>query len=396
MDATTTSVAAVQGADDSLGLYVHWPFCRAKCPYCDFNSHVVATIDQTAWRDALLRELDHFGALSAGRRLATVFFGGGTPSLMPPAIVDALLARLADHWHVAGDLEVTLEANPTSAEAGRLVDFRAAGINRLSLGVQSFDDAELRFLGRQHGAAEAQAAIAMAHQIFDHVSFDLIYALPDQTLAQWTRTLDTALRMVGEHISAYQLTIEKGTPFHAAHRAGAWRVPDDALALGMFALCQEKLADAGLPAYEVSNHARPGRACRHNLGYWLYRDYVGIGPGAHGRLTHAGDAVATVQRRAPDAWLRTVQAHGHGTRRQEPLDRATRFSELLLMGLRLSDGIPEQRFAAVVGGPPESWLAREQLARLQRKGLVIRDQRGLRATPTGLRVLDSVVAALLP
>ncbi len=286
-----------------FAVYVHWPFCKAKCPYCDFNSHVRAAIDQAAWQRALLAELDHYADRTPGRTVSSVFFGGGTPSLMAPATAAALIERIGQRWVLAGDAEITLEANPTSVEAERFRDFRAAGVNRASLGVQALDPAALTFLGRGHSVGEAIAAIALARRQFPRFSFDLIYARPGQEPAQWDAELKQALSLAGDHLSLYQLTIEKGTAFHTAHARGDFAIPDDDRAGMLYELTQLRLNEAGLPSYEISNHARPGGESRHNLVYWRYGDYVGIGPGAHGRLTLGGAKVATRQLRLPETWL---------------------------------------------------------------------------------------------
>jgi oxygen-independent coproporphyrinogen-3 oxidase len=378
-----------------LALYVHWPFCKSKCPYCDFNSHVRDGVDGARWQAALLAELDHYAAALPGRRLGSVFFGGGTPSLMPPAIVGALLDRAARHWAVADDIEVTLEANPTSVEAGRFHDFRAAGVNRASLGVQALDDRALRFLGRGHDAAEARAAIELARRHFARYSFDLIYARPGQTLAQWEAELTMALTLAGDHLSVYQLTIESGTAFATAYRRGDFLLPDDDLAGDLFEATQAQLAAAGMPAYEISNHARPGGECRHNLIYWRYGDYVGVGPGAHGRLTVAGDRIATRQKRLPEAWLAAVEAQGHATEEQLPVAEGERLQELLMMGLRLAEGIGRARFRAETGREIEAALPAPRLADLVEGGFVVADAGGLRATDAGRQRLNAVLATLL-
>jgi oxygen-independent coproporphyrinogen-3 oxidase len=380
---------------EPLALYVHWPFCKSKCPYCDFNSHVRAGVDEARWSAALLRELDHFAAETRGRPLASVFFGGGTPSLMPPATVAALLARAAGHWQAGGDLEVTLEANPTSVEAGRLAEFRAAGVNRVSLGVQALDDRALKFLGRGHDAAEAQAAVATAARLFPRYSFDLIYARPGQELAAWERELDAALAMAGDHLSLYQLTIEQGTAFATSHARGDFALPDDELAGAFYEATQARLDRAGLAAYEISNHARPGAACRHNLVYWRYGDYVGIGPGAHGRVTLAGAKHATRQRRAPETWLAAVEAAGHATEERAPLGTAERREEMLMLGLRLAEGVARDRFRRETGGAVEDALDPAALADLQAGGFVVLDAAGLRATPAGRQRLNAVLGRLL-
>jgi oxygen-independent coproporphyrinogen-3 oxidase len=371
----------------SFALYIHWPFCRSKCPYCDFNSHVREAIDEAAWRDALLAELDHFAAQTPGRALASIFFGGGTPSLMAPATVGALLDRAAARWRLAGDVEITLEANPTSVEAGKFAGFRAAGVNRVSLGVQALDDAALAALGRRHDAAEAVRAVELAARNFPRWSFDLIYARPGQTAAQWEGELDRALGLVGDHLSLYQLTIEPGTAFATAHARGELVLPDEDDAAALYELTQAKLEAAGMPAYEVSNHARPGGACRHNLVYWRHRDYVGIGPGAHGRLTRDGTTVATRQLRAPETWLDAVSRAGHGTQERVALSPRQSAEEALMMGLRLDEGVPRHVAGAVVD---------ERRARdLVEGGFLHDDPERLRVTPSGRQRLNAVLGALL-
>lgn len=383
-------------APEELALYVHWPFCLAKCPYCDFNSHVAAgEIDQGAWRRALLAELDRRADELPGRTLASVFFGGGTPSLMPPATVAAALDRAAARWRLAGDVEVTLEANPTSAEARVLADMAAAGANRVSLGVQALDDAALRFLGRGHDSAEALAAVDAARRLFPRHSFDLIYARPGQTAAAWRRELERALAHAGDHLSVYQLTVEKGAPLYAARRRGEFALPGEDAQAEMFAATGEVLDAAGLPAYEISNHARPGGECRHNLAYWRYGDYAGIGPGAHGRLTLDGALWATETHPAPARWLAAVEAQGDGERRRERLDAAARRDEALLMGLRLAGGIRRADFARRVGAEIEDALDVPRLAALEGAGLLERDRAGLRATAAGRLRLDSIIARLV-
>jgi oxygen-independent coproporphyrinogen-3 oxidase len=377
-----------------FGLYVHWPFCRSKCPYCDFNSHVRAVVDEAGWRAALLAELGHYARATGGRRLTSIFFGGGTPSLMGPATVGAIIDRTARHWPLATDIEITLEANPNSAEQVAFAGFRAAGVNRLSLGVQALDDAALRFLGRGHDAAEALAAIALAARHFDRWSFDLIYARPAQTAASWRAELTAALPLAGDHLSVYQLTIEPGTAFHTAFARGEIRLPGEDEAADLYETTQEVLAAYGLPAYEISNHARPGAECRHNLVYWRYDDYVGVGPGAHGRLTIDGIKTATRQEKAPETWLAAVAARGHGTaeRRAIAPDEAAR--EALLMGLRLAEGIDGERFALATGRALADCLDGERLRRLIARGFVHRDAGRLAATPRGRKVLNAVIAEL--
>ncbi len=379
---------------EPLALYIHWPFCLSKCPYCDFNSHVADAIDHGRWRAALLRELDHAADALPGRIVTSVFFGGGTPSLMAPATAAALLDRIARRWGV-GDAEITLEANPTSVEAGRLADFRAAGVNRVSLGVQALDDDALKFLGRGHDAREAVAAVEVTRRLFPRWSIDLIYARPGQGAAAWRAELTRALDLVGDHVSVYQLTIERGTPFFAAHRDGVFDLPDEDNARTLYDETQAVLAEAGLPAYEISNHARRGGESRHNLAYWRYRDYAGIGPGAHGRVTVGGALFATERLRAPDAWLAAVEADGHGTRVQEPVAPARRAEEMLMMGLRLNEGVNRAAFERRAGQPLDDALDREAAARLATAGLIESDSAGLRLTAAGRPVLDAILAALI-
>jgi putative oxygen-independent coproporphyrinogen III oxidase len=377
-----------------FGIYVHWPFCRSKCPYCDFNSHVRDAIDEPAWADALVASLDREAALiGEPRRVDSIFFGGGTPSLMHPQTVAAVLDRIARHWTIAPDAEITLEANPTSVEGEKFRGFRAAGINRLSLGVQSFDEAALQFLGRRHSADEARAAIDLASSSFQRFSFDLIYARPGQTVAQWEAELATALALAADHLSLYQLTIEPGTAFHTAHARGDFAIPQDALAADLYEATQDLLEARGMPAYEISNHARQGAESRHNLLYWRYGDYVGVGPGAHGRLTLAGRKIATRQKKAPESWLADLVGGGDGMEERLDITQDERLTELVMMGLRLAEGIPRARFSRECGAPPEELIDRSALARLD--GFVVLDAAGLRATKDGRQRLNSVLATLL-
>ncbi|MFO1062097.1 MAG: radical SAM family heme chaperone HemW [Dongiaceae bacterium] len=381
--------------EGGFALYVHWPFCLAKCPYCDFNSHVRDAIDQPRWRAALLAELDHYAAETPGRRLDSIFFGGGTPSLMDPETVAAVIARATRHWPAAAGLEATLEANPTSVEAGRFAAYGAAGVNRVSLGVQALDDRALARLGRRHSAAEARAAIAVAQRHFARSSFDLIYARPGQDLAGWLAELDEALDLAAEHLSLYQLTIEPGTVFEGAARRGELVLPGEDDAALLYEATQERLERAGLPAYEISNHARPGAACRHNLVYWRYGDYVGIGPGAHGRLTLGGARLATRQHRAPEAWLAAVERAGHATRQREPVPEDAQVAEWLMMGLRLAEGVGEARSMRLFGRGLDALVPAARRAPLVEAGYLESDATGLRATPAGRQRLDAVLRALL-
>jgi len=381
--------------EDEFALYIHWPFCLSKCPYCDFNSHVRETIDEERWRDALLRELDDVAAQALGRTVASIFFGGGTPSLMAPATVAALLDRIAERWALVPDIEITLEANPTSVEVARLAEIRSAGVNRVSLGVQALDDTALRFLGRGHNADEALDAVRTAGALFDRYSFDLIYGRPEQTVADWTRELQHALDHVRDHVSVYQLTLEPGTPFHALWRRGKLAPLDETAAAALFEATQNGLETAGLPSYEVSNHATPGAESLHNLIYWRYGEYAGIGPGAHGRMTFDGAKFATQRIRNPEAWLAQVEARGSGSERPELLDANTQFAEMMLMGLRLTEGVPESRIKRYSEYGIEAAFDPDRFGSLIRNDLLEWEDGWLRVTAAGRTRLDAVVAHLL-
>jgi len=382
-----------------ISLYVHWPFCLAKCPYCDFNSHVAETIDHKAWRRALLTELDHFAArpeAGAGEKyLTSIFFGGGTPSLMEPETVAAIIERAGDHWKIDANIEITLEANPTSVEAGRLADFFAAGANRASLGIQSLDDAALKFLGREHSAAEALKALETAKRIFPRISFDLIYGRPDETAEEWRDELSQALDFATDHLSLYQLTLEKGTPFYAQDRDVGLGLPGENIAADLYEMTLEMMALAGLPAYEISNHARPGFEARHNLDIWRGGDYMGIGPGAHGRLTGQKARLATRQISNPANWLAQVEGRGHGGVPETALSKEETLHELLLTGLRLTEGISNARFYDLTGLTLEAALDDGQLERLTTGGFLIFDEAGLRTTDQGRLCLNTVLGELL-
>ncbi len=378
-----------------FGVYVHWPFCLSKCPYCDFNSHVRERIDQARWRRALCRELAHFACLTPNRRVTSLFFGGGTPSLMAPETVAAVIEAVDGLWSLDPGAEITLEANPTSVEAGRFAAYRQAGVNRVSLGVQALDDGALAALGRTHSAAEALAALEVARRHFARVSFDLIYARPEQRTTDWHEELSAAVALGVEHLSLYQLTIEPGTVFHGAWRRGELRPPEEELAASFYEATQERLEAAGLPAYEVSNHARPGAECRHNLTYWRYGDYVGVGPEAHGRIGHSGGKWATRQHRAPEAWLTAVERDGHAGRAHDLLSSEDRLRELVMMGLRLSEGVARAAFRREAGAEPEALLAKEKLDALTGAGYLELDGHGLRATAAGRLRLNAVLAYLL-
>ena len=393
-DAETATIARARlgAAAPGFGVYVHWPFCLSKCPYCDFNSHVRhATIDEARFARAFNREIAHAAARVPGRTVSSIFFGGGTPSLMAPETAAAILDTIARHWSIAPNVEVTLEANPTSVEATRFRALRAAGINRVSLGVQSLDDAALAQLGRLHSAREALEAVAVARDSFERFSFDLIYTRPDQTPDAWQAELDRALDEGSEHLSLYQLTIEADTPFATLQAAGKLRIPDPDAARVLYDVTQEVTAARGLPAYEVSNHARPGAECRHNLIYWRYGEYAGVGPGAHGRLQVDGARVATATEKHPERWLLRVESRGHGLIVDDTLSREEQADELLLMGLRLTEGIDPVRFAATAGRP----LDASRIAELCAHPRLEFDGAGrLRVTPAGFPLLDAVVADL--
>ena len=366
---------------EPLALYIHWPFCVSKCPYCDFNSHVRSAIDQDEWRAALLADLEHEARLLPRRQLTSIFFGGGTPSLMEPATVAALIDAARTHWGAADDIEITLEANPNSVEAARFADLAAAGVNRISLGLQSFDDEALAFLGRAHSSAEGQRALETAQQHFERVSFDLIYALPGDSEAGWSATLEKALGLGTTHLSLYQLTIEPGTRFAALHAAGKLEPLEADLAAALFELTAERTAAAGLPAYEISNHAAPGAESRHNLTYWRYGDYAGVGPGAHGRRT----GVRTVRHRKPENFLSGLERNGHGIAEEAALDAREAADEALVMGLRLSEGLDVARIEQRFGQPAVDWAA---VDRLVASGHLDRYEQRLRVTPRGRLVLD--------
>jgi oxygen-independent coproporphyrinogen-3 oxidase len=390
--APTGAASHEDGRAGAFGVYIHWPFCLSKCPYCDFNSHVRhAAIDEDRFVRAFAAEIATTAAQVPGRVVSTIFFGGGTPSLMAPSTVAAILDAIGRHWAIGADVEITLEANPTSVEATRFRGYRAAGVNRVSLGVQALDDAALAALGRLHTAQEALAAVATARNIFDRYSFDLIYARPGQTLAAWRTELQAAIAQAAEHLSLYQLTVEPDTPFAALRAAGKLAIPSDDAARDLYDLTQEVCAARGLPAYEVSNHARPGAECRHNLVYWRGHEYAGIGPGAHGRLDSAGARHAIATEKRPESWLMRVEACGHGRVIDEALTRGERADEFLLMGLRLAEGIAPDRYAALAGRP----LDPARIAALREHGLVAVAADGrVRVTAEGFPVLDAVVADL--
>jgi oxygen-independent coproporphyrinogen-3 oxidase len=376
----------------AFGVYVHWPFCLSKCPYCDFNSHVRhAAIDEERFARAFTREIGTTAARTGARDVTSIFLGGGTPSLMRPETVGAVLDAIGKYWRVAADVEVTLEANPTSVEATRFAGYRAAGVNRVSLGVQALNDVALKELGRLHSVQEALDAVAIARKSFQRYSFDLIYARADQAPQAWADELALAIKEAAEHLSLYQLTIEEGTPFFGLHAAGKLKTPDEATARALYDVTQDVCGRHGLPAYEISNHARKGAECRHNLVYWRGQEYAGIGPGAHGRLDIDGQRHATATEKRPEAWLMRVEANGHGLVTDDTLNGIERADEFLLMGLRLTEGIDPKRYAALSGRP----LDEHRIALLKDEGAITVDANGrLRVTQAGFPVLDAVVADL--
>lgn len=369
-----------------LALYIHWPFCVSKCPYCDFNSHVRDMIDLRAWRTALLADIAHEASLTPGRRLGSIFFGGGTPSLMPPPLVEALIGAADAHWGFTPDIEITLEANPNSVEVARFAELASAGVNRVSLGLQALDDAALKFLGRAHSVDDGLRALETAQDRFARVSFDLIYARPGQRLAEWEAELARAVRLGTDHLSLYQLTIEEGTRFATLAARGDLVLPEGDAAADLFDATRSITFTAGLLAYEISNHARPGQESRHNLTYWRYGEYLGVGPGAHGR--RAG--LATQRHRKPENWMEAVRRNGHGLQTEAALEPRERAIEALLMGLRLSEGVSLSRIAELAGtaAPPLDPAAIERLVRL---GLIGRAADRLTVTPQGMPVLDAIL-----
>jgi oxygen-independent coproporphyrinogen-3 oxidase len=382
----------IAARETQFGIYVHWPFCAAKCPYCDFNSHVRHQgVDQARYVRAFAAELGHFAELSQGRSVTSIFLGGGTPSLMEPATVEQILSAIGDLWTVESGAEITLEANPSSVEAERFRGYRAAGVNRVSLGVQALNDADLKRLGRLHNAAEARAAVEIARETFPRLSFDLIYGRPEQTVDQWRAELEEAIALAADHLSLYQLTIEADTPFAALFKAGRLAMPDNDLQADFYQVTQEICARHGLPAYEISNHARAGAESRHNLTYWRYEDYAGVGPGAHGRLTVEGEKHAVSTEKHPETWLENVEARGHGIIVDDLLTSEEAADEMLLMGLRLEEGLEIRRYEALSGRPFDP----ERIAALGEHGMVEMTGGGrIKATPAGWSVLDAVVADL--
>jgi oxygen-independent coproporphyrinogen-3 oxidase len=374
-----------------LALYIHWPFCVSKCPYCDFNSHVRSSVDQDEWREALLKDLAHEARQAPEQKLNSIFFGGGTPSLMPPETVSALIEAAERHWGFAPDMEITLEANPSSVEAARFADLASAGVNRVSLGLQSLDEEALRFLGRAHGVSEGLAALATAQETFERVSFDLIYALPSQSEAAWAEQLAQALSFGTGHLSLYQLTIEPGTRFAALAAKGELPEADPDFAASLYELTQELTEAAGLPAYEISNHARLGEESRHNLIYWRYQPYLGIGPGAHGRR----GGMATQRHRKPENWLAALTRNGHGIVEERSISPSDQGIEALLMGLRLRAGVDLARISDRSGRRIDELVDRQAIARLQAQALVVRQGDRLCTTAAGMLLLDAILPEIV-
>lgn len=376
---------------EPLALYIHWPFCVSKCPYCDFNSHVRDSVDQEAWLAALLADMAYEAALTKGRPLTSIFFGGGTPSLMPPSTVAALIKAAEQYWGFAENIEITLEANPSSVEAARFADLAEAGVNRVSLGLQSLDDAALAFLGRAHSEAESLDALSIAQRHFGRVNIDLIYARPDQTAAQWQAELARAISFGTDHMSLYQLTIEPGTRFETMVRTGQFVPADNDEAASLYELTQELTVAAGIPAYEISNHATPGSESRHNLSYWRYDDYIGIGPGAHGRRLN----FATQRHKKPENFMTAVERNGHGLASEEALDPATRATEALLMGLRLAQGIDLQNLSSRTGVAAGGLLDFDAVDRITALGLIRRKGDHVTVTPQGMPLLDAILPEIV-
>jgi putative oxygen-independent coproporphyrinogen III oxidase len=376
----------------SFGIYVHWPFCAAKCPYCDFNSHVRhKPLDQDVFLQAYIRELEYFAGLTSGRKVSSIFFGGGTPSLMNVSTVDQILEKISKLWSIDSQVEITLEANPSSVEAERFKGYRDSGVNRVSLGVQSLHDRQLKFLGRLHNVDEARRAITLARTIFERMSFDLIYARPDQTPGDWIKELELALDLAADHLSLYQLTIEQGTRFFELREKGKLHVPDGELSAELYEVTQSAMNARSMPAYEISNHAVKGAESRHNLIYWRYHEYVGVGPGAHGRIRVDGTKIATAGELNPEAWWQNVMVHGHGMVVNDRLTSQEMADEFLVMGLRLAEGISLQRYEAFGA----SSLNPDNRDFLVNQGFLETLPNGnLRATPNGFLVLDAVVADL--
>ena len=384
----------------SLAVYIHWPFCKKKCPYCDFNSHVSDTVDHVRWAQVLKANIESFARLTDEKQVSSIFFGGGTPSMMEADTIAACIEAVQANWQVSNDFEVTFEANPTSSAAQKFEDFRAAGVNRISVGVQSFDNDALRFLGREHSAEEAKDVIAMARDIFPRASFDLIYGRPEQSLDLWHGELEQALAFNPDHISVYQLTIEEGTQFHTRHQRGDFIMPEADVEAQFYDLTQDVLGAAGLPAYEVSNHAKQGEQSRHNMSYWRYDDYVGVGPGAHGRFVSGGKRMTTRGHKAPEIWLEKAKNGYTGSGvddgyKTENIDSDTAFEEALMVGLRLSEGVDVMRLEEKTGRKFEDYIDQRKLSQLIDEGYISYDLERVTCTMQGIKTLNSLLLYLL-
>ena len=379
-----------------LSIYIHWPYCLSKCPYCDFNSHVEQSVAPNEWSVAIRKQITEGASFLGPRKITSIFFGGGTPSLIQPKTVEEIINQISSNWNIQEDVEITLEANPNSSEAGKFGDLRRAGINRLSLGVQSLVDRDLKFLGREHSASEAKTAAELARKIFPRSSIDLIYSRPDQSAEEWEKELSEAIRIVGNHISVYQLTIEKGTPFYTRQKNGDLKIPNDDKAAQLYQLTQSLLNDSGLPAYEISNHALPGQESRHNLAYWLYKDYLGVGPGAHSRITLGNRIYALSQIRSPARWFRESETGNLVIPQQQALTLLQSTREMLIMGLRLSQGISKKWFTDRTDHSLDELLNLNALGDLSDNEFIINDTVKLQLTARGRPLLNSILERVLP
>ena len=386
---------SITATNQPLAVYIHWPFCKSKCPYCDFNSHVRDSVEQERWRTALIQELNYMAAHTQGRVVTSIFFGGGTPSLMPPGTAQALIERVHDLWKVADDIEITLEANPTSVETSTFKDFRSAGVNRASLGVQSLRPEALKFLGREHSNEEAIRAIESARSTFERYSFDLIYARPEQSLVDWEAELTLALQYVSGHMSLYQLTIEENTAFYHAYAKGGFTMPDEAQSEALYRLTESMLTDKGLNAYEVSNYAKPGQESRHNLSYWKGNEYIGIGPGAHGRINVSGIRTATQTLKSPERWLENTEKNSQAIEVLQEISRQQEVEERVMMGLRLKNGINFDSFKKQTGYDLKEHLTPGRYELFIEKGLLVNNPERLQPTLAGRLVLNTLTAELL-
>lgn len=382
--------------NNPISIYVHWPFCLAKCPYCDFNSHVRATIDEEAMAAALLQEINHYADLVGRREVKSIFFGGGTPSLMSAKTVEGVLSRIEEKLGFSENIEITLEANPTSVEAAKFSDFSGAGVNRVSIGIQALNSEDLKALGREHSVDEALEAINLSQKYFKRSNFDLIYARMGQTTSEWEKELNAAIKMANGHLSLYQLTIEQGTPFYGQWRQGKLVIPDEDVSAEMYDLTNQICADRGYPIYEVSNYARFGEESRHNLTYWKYNDYIGIGAGAHGRISYGGHTYSTVQNKKPETWLKAVQKNGHATKEMTKLSQREMAEEMIMMGLRLSEGISKAEFEKRIGKPIEDFIQTDQVEQLRAQGFVEQAHQGrLQLSALGRPLLNQILGQIL-